>query len=128
MPQRRAPLPLAIRAIPPLVLAALALVAGTALGQPSVVGNRPDCVTASGQAIYDGYGYRHNVSITNGCEYALDCHVFTSVNPQVQDVHLAPHASTIVPTFLSSPASTFVAHVDCPHAGGREPTITDRGE
>ncbi len=114
-----------------LALAAptLALAAGTALGQSgSAVGDRPDCVTADGHAVYTGFGYSHSVHVQNRCTFAVDCHVSTDVNPEVHDIHLAPGAATDVATFLSSPASTFVATVVCPYEHPRVPVITDPGE
>lgn len=99
-----------------IAVCAVGLVAGTALAQRgSAVGDRPDCVVADGQAVYTGFGYRHSVHVVNQCTFAVDCHVFTDVNPEVQDVHVAPGASTDVATYLSSPARVFIAHVDCPH-------------
>ena len=104
-----------------------ALVAGTALGQGMrATGDREDCVEAHGQARYSGYGYAHSVHVANRCDHEVVCHVSTDVSPQIQDVRLAPGASTDVATFLASPASTIVPRVDCPHA--RTPVITDRGE
>lgn len=103
------------------------LVTGTALAQGMrATGDREDCVEAHGQARYSGYGYAHSVHVSNQCDHEVVCHVSTDVNPQIQDIRLAPGASTDVATFLDSPASTFVPRVDCPHA--RTPVITDRGE
>ncbi len=110
------------------IAAALALVAGTALGEGTVVGSRPDCITVTAQALYSGFGYRHNVHVVNHCSYAVDCHVFTSVNPQVFDLHVEHGATGDVSTFLSSPASSYVAHVDCSHPGGTDPVISDPTE
>jgi hypothetical protein len=109
--------------------AVIALAAGTALGQPGdAIGDRPDCVHARGQAVNTGYGYRHSVHVENRCSFAVDCRVFTDVNPEVQRIHLEAGGTTDVPTFLSSPASTFVSTVECPTPRGRTPTITDPGE
>lgn len=112
-----------------MMAACLALVAGTALAQSmTALGTRPDCVTGEGQAMFTGYGYRHSVHIANRCDYAVECTVFTDVNPQVQSAHVAPGASVDVATYLSSPARTFVSHVDCPHEGHRAPSISDPSE
>lgn len=106
-----------LRWVTAVVVAMSALAAGTAIGQPSApVGDRPDCVSARGQVVNTGYGFNHSVHVTNACAFAVDCRVFTDVNPQVNNVHLAPGASTDVATFLGSPASTFIPHVDCPRA------------
>ena len=114
---------------PTLVLAScVALAAGTALGQGTAVGDRPDCVSAAGQAVYTGFGYHHTVHVANGCAFAVDCHVFTDVSPEVQNVHVAAGASTDVATFLSSPSRVFVAHVDCPYEHTRVPTPSDPSE
>ena len=105
-----------MRRIAATLIALSALAAGTAFGQGGTAqGERPDCVIADGHAQYTGYGYRHYVTVANHCAFAVDCRVFTDVNPDLQRVHVAAAASTDVATFLSSPASTFVAHVDCPH-------------
>lgn len=112
-----------------LLVSGVALAAGTALGQPSAaIGDRPDCVTAVGRVVNTGFGFNHSVHVSNGCSFAVDCHVSTDVNPHVNDIHLAPGASTDVATFLGSPASTFVPNVVCPYEHRREPTISDPGE
>lgn len=109
--------------------AMVALLGGVAEGQGRVTGDRPDCVSAQALVQSLAYGYSHRVHLANRCAYAVDCRVSTDVNPQVQTAHLEAGASTDVPTFLGSPASTFVAHVDCAEPGGssthRRPRVSE---
>ncbi len=79
-----------------------------------------------GEVVNTAFGFRHSIHVTNGCSYAVDCHVFSDVNPAVQNVHLAPGAATDVVTHMAAPGSGFVPHVECPTpAGAGRPRITD---
>jgi hypothetical protein len=126
------PLSITTRFVVASLVVMTALASGVVLGQtPTLVGDRPDCVTASGVVRPDGIGYRHFVHVANACDFAVDCRISTDVNPQVQNVHVEPGGQTDVMTFLSSPARTFVARVECPNPRGsrsRTPVIEDRGE
>ena len=73
----------------------------------------PRCVEVSKSTPYRGYGYLHIVHVNNTCEERVVCQVSTDVTPEPQTVQLAPQAREDVVTRVGSPASTFVARVDC---------------
>jgi hypothetical protein len=99
---RRVVLVLAVFAIP---LAAWA--------QVRVEGERPACVRVEASARFGAMAYDHWVHLENGCDRAVRCRVRTDVNPEVSTVALEPGARRDVATFHGSPASVFVATVDC---------------
>ncbi|MDQ3034027.1 MAG: hypothetical protein M3Y87_16550 [Myxococcota bacterium] len=99
-----------------LVVLASTLASGIALAQTQsheAAGARPACVQARGEARMQAYGWDHIVSITNGCAAAITCRVTTSVNPTPVTVRLAPAQSTDTLMWRGSPASAFLANVDC---------------
>lgn len=115
-----------MRALAPLALALVVLVAGTALGQGgNAEGDRPDCVVANATSALGVYGNNLSVHVQNRCTYEVTCRVSADVNPAVTEIHLAAGASTDVGVFRESPAREFVARVECPT---REPTVRDRSE
>ena len=95
-----------------LVLAVFALPL-SAWAQARVPGERPDCVRVEAIARFGAMAYDHWVHLENGCDRAVRCRVRTDVNPEVSTVDLEPGARRDVATFHGSPASTFVATVDC---------------
>ena len=95
-----------------LVLAVLALPL-TAWAQARVTGTRPDCVRVEAVARFGAMAYDHWVHLENGCERPVRCRVHTDVNPEVTALELAPGERRDVATFHGSPASVFVATVDC---------------
>lgn len=60
-----------------------------------------------------GYGYRHIVSIKNGCKKTVACDVSTDVNPEVMNVSVAAGETREVVTFLEAPRAFFTAKVSC---------------
>jgi hypothetical protein len=103
-PRRALPFSLAI-----LVLGVTAI----ALAQATVDGARPACVDASAQARMQAFGYDHVVTIRNGCDRPVHCTVTTSVNPTPSELDVPPGQTRDTLAWRGSPASTFVAHVDC---------------
>jgi hypothetical protein len=71
-----------------------------------------ECVKHTIEARYVA-GYDHLVHLKNECSRRASCKVSTDVNPEVQNVTLAPGKSATVLTFRGSPASTFQATVAC---------------
>jgi hypothetical protein len=65
------------------------------------------------EARYRGIGYEHLVHIGNACEKAADCRVTTDVNPEPIQVRVGKASTVTVITYRGSPASTFVANVQC---------------
>lgn len=95
-----------------LVLSVLALPL-VALAQTRVVGERPDCVHATAIARYGAMAYDHWVHVENTCPSAVRCTVSTDVNPTPTAIELDPGQSRDVATFHGSPATAFVATVEC---------------
>ena len=114
-----------MRVLAALLLALLVLVAGTALGQGTAEGDRPDCVVANPTSGLGVYGNNLSVNVQNHCAFEVTCRVSADVNPLVTEIHLAPGATTDVSVIRESPARVFVARVECPR---REPTVRDRRE
>jgi hypothetical protein len=114
-----------MRALSALLLSLLVLAAGTASGQGSADGDRPDCVIASATSGLGVYGNNLSVNVRNTCAYEVTCRVSSDVNPAVTEIHLAPGRSTDVAQFRESPARVFEARVECP---SREPTIRNPSE
>jgi hypothetical protein len=94
-----------------LLLVSLVFVAGAAA--QSVSGDRPTCVHASAASRWNAGGYNHNVTVTNGCDYAVRCTVSTDVNPSPQGLDLAAGEERFLTTWFDAPAPAFVATVTC---------------
>ncbi len=72
----------------------------------------PACVSFTAEARYRS-GYEHLVHIVNACEKAVTCSVSTDVTPAVITAHVEAKDKETVLTRRGSPASTFVANVQC---------------
>lgn len=104
-----------------LVLSLSALAAGTAIGQGTASGDRPECVTADPTSGLGAYGNNLSIHVRNDCGYDVTCRVSSDVDPRtVREIHLDAGASTDVPVMRESPVRVFVARVECPM---REPTL-----
>jgi hypothetical protein len=73
----------------------------------------PSCIAFRAEAVYRGIGYEHRVHIANACAQAAECRVTTNVNPEVMEARVEKGSTVTVITYLGSPASTFVANVQC---------------
>jgi hypothetical protein len=71
------------------------------------------CVEAWGDARYGAAGYDHYVHVRNHCERAVECRVWTNVNPARTDLTVPSHGENEVLTFRGSPAREFVPHAEC---------------
>jgi hypothetical protein len=71
------------------------------------------CVRYRAEARPWGYGYKHVVVLTSECTVTAECTVSTDVNPQAVVVSVPAKEMREVVTYLSSPASAFVATVIC---------------
>lgn len=89
--------------------AAYAADAGAPAPPPPV----PACIRVSTESRWVPYGYNHVVILENGCSKAATCKVSTDVNPQVQTAEVEASKTVEVTTIMASPASTFVAKVNC---------------
>ncbi|HKO50825.1 MAG TPA: hypothetical protein VJV79_24060 [Polyangiaceae bacterium] len=91
--------------------ASLAFAGKAAADSPQQVG---DCVSVSAAAIFKGDGYRHVVTLTNACQRAVSCEVWTNVDPSPHHVVQAkPGKSADVITRNGSPASEVHADKLC---------------
>ncbi len=84
-----------------------------AAGAGPVGGKRPACVAAAAYIAPSYGGHDHIVSVHNACKKHVACEVYTDVAPQHLPQALPPGESIELVTFRGSPASVFVATVDC---------------
>jgi hypothetical protein len=73
----------------------------------------PDCVDVWGEARYRNYGYDHIVHLANRCSEAVECDVWTDVNPNRTRVAVSAGARAEVLTFRGSPSREFTANAEC---------------
>ncbi|HVZ34852.1 MAG TPA: hypothetical protein VG963_20635, partial [Polyangiaceae bacterium] len=63
---------------------------------------------------YIGMGYTHFVTLRNGCAKAVECELWTDVDPEPRmTVHVAPGDSAEVVTRRGSPAREVTAFKSC---------------
>jgi hypothetical protein len=74
---------------------------------------RAECVAHWTEARFVAFGYHHIVHVANGCSAPVSCSVRTNVNPEAQAVTVPSGTTVEVVTFIGSPASAFVATVQC---------------
>lgn len=96
-----------------LALASAVTIAGVALAQGAVEGDRPACVQVTATPRAQAYGYDHVVVVRNGCEAQVTCRVSSDVNPAVTTLAIPPGGSRDTLLWRGSPASAFVATVTC---------------
>jgi hypothetical protein len=89
-----------------LLAACLSLVgvgAAAAADAPQQVG---DCASVTAIARFSGIGYTHVVTLTNACQRAVSCEVWTDVDPTPRlTIQAKPGKSAEVVTRIGSPAS-----------------------
>ena len=87
--------------------------AGPALGEEG--GHEvKNCYSVHGEARYGAFAYKHVVIVTNRCEFALQCEVWTDVDPTPrQSVSVEPKGTAEVLTRNNSPARSFKAFAEC---------------
>jgi hypothetical protein len=98
------------------ILAAIALLSasGSLLAQQArIAGTRPDCTTVTAQPIFNGSGYNHLVTITNGCSTQVSCTVTTDINPHPIAVTVEPGQSRTVNTYFNAAGYGFTPTVHC---------------
>jgi hypothetical protein len=91
-----------------------------AQGKPAPVRPAPgpksagSCTTVTGSVRAEAYGYKHVVSLRNGCDKPVDCEVWTDVDPTPRQVlRAAPGETVEVVTRIGSPASEVSAQKEC---------------
>jgi hypothetical protein len=71
------------------------------------------CTQVTGSVISEAYGYKHVVSVRNGCDKPVECQVWTDVDPTRNVVQANPGETVQVITRIGSPASEFKALKEC---------------
>jgi hypothetical protein len=75
---------------------------------------KKECQEVRGEARYRALGYNHVVIVTNRCNKAISCEVWTDVDPSPrQSLEVAANSSAEITTRLGSPASSFSAYAEC---------------
>ena len=89
------------------------LLTAPALAQDDEGDGAAACYTVSGESRYQALGYSHVVTVTNRCDAALQCAVWTDVDPKKRSVSVAPNSSSEVVLRVGSPAREFKAQGTC---------------
>lgn len=73
-----------------------------------------NCYSVHGEARYGALAYKHVVIVTNRCEVALQCEVWTDVDPTPRhSLGVEPNGTGEVIVRSSSPARGFKAFGEC---------------
>ena len=73
-----------------------------------------DCASVSASARFKSYGYTHVITLTNSCQRAVSCEVWTDVDPSPHyTLQAKPGKSAEVITRNGSPASEVRAEKVC---------------
>lgn len=79
-----------------------------------VVQNANDCAKAQASARYVGYGFTHVITLKNGCARAVECSVWTDIDPEPRTtVRARPGESAEVVTRRGSPSREVSAFKLC---------------
>ena len=101
------------RRLVPLALLAAALGAASGLHAEPKPSKVATCVEIARRGPRARVWLYHFVILESSCQKVASCAVSSDVNPEVQNVSVAPGETTEVATFLGSPASTFTPRVTC---------------
>lgn len=72
------------------------------------------CASVKGGVIAEAFGYKHVVTLFNGCDKAVECQVWTDVDPSPRQLLTAAPGETVqVITRIGSPAREVSAHSEC---------------
>jgi hypothetical protein len=72
------------------------------------------CTQVTGSVIAEGFGYKHVVSLRNGCDKPVHCQVWTDVDPTPRNaLRVNPGETAEVITRIGSPAREFKALKEC---------------
>ena len=86
------------------------LLAGAALAE----GTPQDCASVTAHASYRGGGYAHLVTLTNHCQSAVTCEVWTNVDPSPRvSLHAKPGETVETVTRIGSPSYDVQAGKQC---------------
>lgn len=72
------------------------------------------CASVKGSVRSEAFGYKHVVTLFNGCDKPVECQVWTDVDPTPrQQLSAAPGETVEVITRIGSPAFEVTAHSEC---------------
>jgi hypothetical protein len=72
------------------------------------------CASVKGTVRAEAFGYKHIVTLFNGCDKAVECQIWTDVDPSPRQLlTAAPGESVEVVTRIGSPAFEVTAHSEC---------------
>lgn len=72
------------------------------------------CTQATPSVISEAFGYKHVVTLRNGCDKPVECQVWTDVDPTPRHVLRADKGESVeVITRIGSPATEFKAFKEC---------------
>lgn len=72
------------------------------------------CANVTGGVRAEAYGYKHVVTLRNGCDKPVECQVWTDVDPEPRNtLRAAPGESVELVTRIGSPASAVTAGKEC---------------
>src|SRR5450631_2139833 len=75
-------------------------------GAAAAAGGATDCAAVSAHASYRGTGYSHLVTLTNHCQSAVTCEVWTNVDPSPRvSLYAKPGETVETITRIGSPSS-----------------------
>jgi hypothetical protein len=84
------------------------------LEQPAKDKSPGSCTQVSANVISEAYGYKHVVSLRNGCDKPVECQVWTDVDPSPRHVLRAAKGALVEAiTRIGSPAREFKAFKEC---------------
>ncbi|MFW2387326.1 MAG: hypothetical protein ACN4G0_03265 [Polyangiales bacterium] len=73
-----------------------------------------NCYSVYGEARYGAFAYKHVVVVTNRCDFALQCEVWTDVDPEPRlSLSVGPKSTAEVIARSTSPARSFKAFGEC---------------
>ena len=97
-----------------MIFGAAALFAGATTGTAPASAEEKTCYAIGGHASYRGLGYKHIVTVKNNCGGAINCRVWTNVDPTPKhSLTITNGGSKSVVTRIGSPASAFTAQGTC---------------
>ena len=97
-----------------LVGAALLSAVSALFGGVAAADGSTDCASVTAHASYRGAGYAHLVTLTNHCQSAVTCEVWTNVDPSPHvSLHAKPGETVETITRIGSPSSDVQAGKQC---------------
>ena len=105
---------------PVLALLLVSLLSQNALSQAKPAPTRPApktpalCAVVTASVRSEAFGYKHVVTLRNGCDRPVECQVWTDVDPEPRTaMRAAPGETSEIVTRIGSPASAVSASKEC---------------